>query len=209
MAKVLTRGAYDVLTRGEKKDLGYKYVTRLTWVIELDHNYGTWACHHQRYDLPPRAEPYFEMKGNILTVHPGYGWDGCSGPTLDTAGNMAPGLAHDCLYQAMRLRFLPDLWNMDWPWDGKYRNRMTWDECRKKIDDDFRALLEAEGWGTHRTRKTRVGWFFQRNWGRFRKTYYHGAVRVAGKGSAKPKVPEGWTYRVPKVKAENPPGGPT
>ena len=104
MARFLTRGAYDVLVRGERRRQGYKYVVRAPWTIELGHDYGHFACHHQRYDLPPRPEPFFELKGNILIVHPGYHWDGCSGPTWDTAGNMGPGLAHDCLYQAMRLR---------------------------------------------------------------------------------------------------------
>ena len=174
MARILTRGAYDVLTRGKKKEQGYKYVTRVPWAIELDHNYGTFAVHHQRWDLPRREEPFFELRGNLLIVHAGYGWDGCSGPTWDTAGNMAPGLAHDCLYQTMRLRYVP------------------FPDRRQDADDDFRELLASEGWGTHRTRKTRVGWFFQRNWGRFRKTYYHKAVRWRGAGSAEPVVPEEW-----------------
>lgn len=186
MARFLSRGAYDVLVRGERRRQGYKYVVRAPWTIELGHDYGHFACHHQRYDMPPRPEPFFELKGNILIVHPGYHWDGCSGPTWDTAGNMGPGLVHDCLYQAIRLRFIPELAPED----------RTWAEWRKYADDDFRDLLESQGWGTS-DHKTRIGRFFERIGGGIRKAYYHKAVRWFGKSSARPRVPEGWTVQVP------------
>ena len=37
-----------------------------------------------------------------LTIKAGYAWDGCSG-SVDTESNMVAGLAHDALYQLMRL----------------------------------------------------------------------------------------------------------
>lgn len=166
MGRVLERGAYHDLLRGDMKELGFKYQVRMEYVFELDHNYGTFEVHHQRYDLPRREEPFFIVRGNILIVRPGYHWNGCSGPTRDTAGNMAPGLAHDCLYQAGRLRYL----------DLSYR---------KLADEDFRELLASEGWGQSK-------WMVGRLWGRFRKRGYYRSVRVFGKGSMAPKVPEGW-----------------
>lgn len=183
MGKVLKRGAWKELHEEDRwwqvwkvvtARRAFKYEVTDAWEILLDHDYGNFDVHHQRYDMPRRDDPFFSVRGSHLTVHPGYRWDGCSGPTVDTEGNMAPGLAHDCLYQSSRLRYIPY-------------------DRRKDADEDFRELLESEGWGAHSNRKTRVGRFFGRTWGRTRKGYYYGAVRVAGRGSAKPKVPEGWS----------------
>jgi hypothetical protein len=38
----------------------------------------------------------------ILTIRPGYAWDGPSGPTIDTRNFMRGSLVHDALYQLMR-----------------------------------------------------------------------------------------------------------
>jgi len=39
----------------------------------------------------------------MLTVYPGYSWDGASGPTFDTLNSMRGSLTHDILYQLIRL----------------------------------------------------------------------------------------------------------
>jgi len=46
-------------------------------------------------------------QGGILTIKPGYAWDGASGPTWDDKSNMRASLVHDALYQLMRLELLP------------------------------------------------------------------------------------------------------
>jgi hypothetical protein len=42
-----------------------------------------------------------------LTVREGYAWDGCSGPVVDRKANRNASLAHDALYQLMRMKRLP------------------------------------------------------------------------------------------------------
>lgn len=44
----------------------------------------------------------------LLTVNPGYAWDGPSGPTFDTGNFMRGSLFHDVLYQFMREERLPE-----------------------------------------------------------------------------------------------------
>jgi len=46
-------------------------------------------------------------KRGILTVLKGYSFDGPSGLTIDTKTFMRGALIHDCCYQAIRLRHLP------------------------------------------------------------------------------------------------------
>jgi hypothetical protein len=41
-----------------------------------------------------------------LTIKAGYAWDGPSGPTIDTKNFMRGSLAHDALYQLMRMGLL-------------------------------------------------------------------------------------------------------
>jgi hypothetical protein len=38
----------------------------------------------------------------LLTIRPGYAWDGPSGPAIDTKNFMRGSLVHDALYQLMR-----------------------------------------------------------------------------------------------------------
>lgn len=38
----------------------------------------------------------------LLTIEPGYAWDGPSGPTIDTKNFMESSLVHDAIYQLMR-----------------------------------------------------------------------------------------------------------
>lgn len=43
----------------------------------------------------------------VLSISPGYAWDGPSGPTFDTKSFMRGSLEHDAMYQLMRLGLLP------------------------------------------------------------------------------------------------------
>ncbi len=45
--------------------------------------------------------------GGDLLIYKGYAWDGPSGPTYDTLNSLRASLAHDALYQLMRMKLLP------------------------------------------------------------------------------------------------------
>jgi hypothetical protein len=45
-----------------------------------------------------------------LTIIFGYGWDGCSGPTIDTKSNMRGSLGHDAIFQLIRRGYLDRSW---------------------------------------------------------------------------------------------------
>ena len=45
-------------------------------------------------------------RDGLLAIRKGYAWDGPSGPTLDTRNFMVGSVAHDALYQIMRLGHL-------------------------------------------------------------------------------------------------------
>lgn len=48
----------------------------------------------------------------LLVVREGYAWDGPSGPTWDTKTFMRGSLAHDALYQLMRMGLLEQKWRI-------------------------------------------------------------------------------------------------
>lgn len=76
---------------------GYKYET------EVDHVFET--------GLRPGHDVGNEFIGlsidGKLSIKAHYCWDGTSGPTIDGPSNMRGSLAHDALYQLMRLGLLP------------------------------------------------------------------------------------------------------
>lgn len=47
------------------------------------------------------------FKNGKLIIREGYCWDGPSGPAIDTKNFMRGSLAHDALYQLMRMELLP------------------------------------------------------------------------------------------------------
>ena len=82
---------------------GYKYRTGLSYSF------------HPRFPLAIRAKAK-KYKGDYLsydpdtdmcTINDGYGFDGPSGPMVDTLDTMFGALKHDALYQLMRLGVLP------------------------------------------------------------------------------------------------------
>ena len=58
-------------------------------------------------EAPEIRQELFRLHKGVLTVYPGYSWDGASGPTWDTEETMTPSLAHDVLYQSIRTGLLP------------------------------------------------------------------------------------------------------
>jgi hypothetical protein len=79
--------------------LGYKYVVAAVFSCPLP-EFAALEVEHR----------WFSLHAGTLVVQPGYAWDGCSGPTIDTPSTMIPGLVHDVLYQCIRAGLLsPDL----------------------------------------------------------------------------------------------------
>lgn len=63
-------------------------------------------------DIRPKKDiktEYISLTVNgLLIIRAGYAWDGASGPTFDTKSSMRGSLAHDALYQLMRLGLLDE-----------------------------------------------------------------------------------------------------
>jgi len=85
--------------------------------IELD-KYKYKLCEDERIFLPQTFGPHVietdwvRLSNNILVVKKGYCWDGASGPTADTPNTMLGALAHDALYQLIRIELMnPSLKN--------------------------------------------------------------------------------------------------
>lgn len=49
----------------------------------------------------------------LLIIEKGYAWDGASGPAIDTKSIMCGSLAHDALFQLLRMKLLPQAWRRD------------------------------------------------------------------------------------------------
>lgn len=52
----------------------------------------------------------FMSPSGMLSIDAGYAWDGPSGPTYDSKNSIRASLAHDALYQLMRLGLLETTW---------------------------------------------------------------------------------------------------
>ena len=87
--------------------------------LSLSWGYGEWGVGDLRF------LGYAPLLG-VLTVKPGYAWDGPSGPTKDDKANMRASLEHDVLYQLMRLNILPQYF-------------------RKKADEQFDKTAKEDG----------------------------------------------------------------
>lgn len=66
-----------------------------------------------RFRLPADFAPYsvdtafISLSSCILTIKPGYAYDGASGWTIDTKNSMRPAAFHDACYALMREGYLP------------------------------------------------------------------------------------------------------
>jgi len=80
---------------------GWKYVTTGPTTIQ------TTATYHRRVEVHgERGRAVLTLSGEIQ-VSAAFGWDGPSGPAIDTASFMRASLAHDVLYWFMREGALP------------------------------------------------------------------------------------------------------
>lgn len=78
---------------------GYKYQLCRDCSIDTEISPGRGGVHTDYIDLDENGK---------LTCHKGYAWDGASGPTFDTPDSMRASLAHDALYQMIRMGLLPE-----------------------------------------------------------------------------------------------------
>lgn len=65
------------------------------------------GCAFKLLPIPSTCKEITHMdQDGVLSVAPGYLWDGSSGPTVDGPADPVPSLVHDVLYEAMRARKL-------------------------------------------------------------------------------------------------------
>ena len=69
---------------------------------------------------------HYRISGDRIEFKPGFGWDGASGPTVDSENTMRASLVHDCLYRAIK--------------DGAIRP-----QYRARSDREFRRILKQDG----------------------------------------------------------------
>lgn len=79
------------------KDMKYQLMEDLA--IQLPFSFETKAEHY-----------FFRLDNHMLYVDRGYCWDGASGPTIDTRATFLASLAHDCLYQLIKVKKLDKRW---------------------------------------------------------------------------------------------------
>ena len=79
-----------------------------------------------------------ELEGDLLILRSGFGWDGASGPAIDTKDSLRASAVHDALWQLMDERMLdPELY-------------------KRLVDYEFSKILEEDGvpvvirWAMHR-----------------------------------------------------------
>lgn len=77
---------------------GYKYQTSRPYYHRLKNGIESNAAIDTEF---------LSLRDGILTIKPGYAWDGPSGPTIDTKNFMRGSLVHDALYQLIREGHLP------------------------------------------------------------------------------------------------------
>lgn len=73
-------------------------------------------------------------KNGVLVIKSGYAWDGPSGPAVDTKSFMRASLAHDALYQLMRVGTLSRIWRVS-------ADDLLYELCIKDGMWRWRALL--------------------------------------------------------------------
>ena len=104
----------------------YKHIDRDQFKYELT------ACYSVRTLMPRFKWFNCEIRGfakiqfGVLTIQPGYAWDGPSGPTIDTPDSMRGSLIHDIFYQMMREGLIHKRW-------------------RKRVDKELLRITRQDG----------------------------------------------------------------
>jgi len=94
---------------------GHKYILTEDYSHRLSFNTGA------RVVLGP-----IELDGDTLLLRTGFGWDGASGPAVDTKDVLRASAAHDALWDLMKARLLDS-------------------ELKEDVDREFAAILEEDG----------------------------------------------------------------
>src|SRR3989304_4733246 len=81
----------------------------------------------------PVMTDFIQLIDNHLFEKKWYGWEGCSGPTVDTKNTMRAGLVHDSLYQLMRTNML----------DRTHFKNLADTELRKILIEDKNCRFKA------------------------------------------------------------------
>jgi len=85
-----------------KYSKGYKYQTREKFVLQTEIYPDSYI----------RTRFISLSKRGRLSIRAGYAWDGSSGPTIQSKKTKTPSLAHDSLYQLMRMGLLSQKWRV-------------------------------------------------------------------------------------------------
>ena len=96
---------------------GYKYQLKEDYSVFIPELVGA-----IRLELV--AVPFIRWDAGVLSISPGYAWDGPSGPTVDTKTFMRGSLVHDALYQLMREKVLPQQYR-------KLADKILYKMCRE------------------------------------------------------------------------------
>ncbi len=136
---------------------------------EIEYHRGVKYSLHAQYqhqtDL--RCTPYdtdlltLTVSG-LLVIHPGYAWDGCSGPCIDTDAIMRAALVHDAIYELIRHGACP--------------------QSQKALADRLFQTLYAED-----AARLRFGWPLQQL-SKWRDDWVYWAVDHFGSSSVQPKA---------------------
>jgi len=83
--------------------------------------------HHLSFDTKTTVTfGKIELDGDILRLRAGFGWDGASGPAVDTKDILRASAVHDALWDLMKQGLL----------DSRYK---------KAVDSEFISILEEDG----------------------------------------------------------------
>ena len=111
----------------ENNKLSYRSLNKYKY--QLTDNY---FCYLKRIRGFTINYEFFQIDINgTAVIKKNYAWDGPSGPTIDTKTFMRGSLIHDMLYQAIRLRFLPNAY-------------------RKEADETLRDICLEDGMNSFR-----------------------------------------------------------
>lgn len=78
--------------------MGIEYRKQFKWVLTREYQIILPA----EFDGVEFNGKFVSLKNRVLTIRVGYGWDGASGPAIDTENFMQGSCVHDSLYEIIR-----------------------------------------------------------------------------------------------------------
>lgn len=85
--------------------MGIRYRRQFNWVLEESHT----CLLPADFDGVEFSGEYTSLHNGVLIIRAGYGWDGASGPAIDTEDFMRGSCVHDVLYEIIRKTGRKDL----------------------------------------------------------------------------------------------------